>query len=166
MYKNYNVLYSVHAPLTVQYCTHTCTCTVHTHVHIHVGYTCTCSYTCMLVLRCGKYPSCWQTIRASSSPKFAKEEAYIVPHTPALQNSTRPSLSKYPPTRRTSPSVQLSETAETQLTFKYNQCKCSTVNSIYEESSNAKHKYKIVTTCYKVVTTCLRIYNGVWYMHS
>lgn len=49
------------------------------------------------------YPSCLHTTPASVT---SQRSSQIVPHSPSLHNSTRPSRLLVPPTRRTSPLVQ------------------------------------------------------------
>ena len=52
----------------------------------------------------GKYPSCLQTTMASGWPN---RSSHTVPQTPPTHISRRPSISETPPTRRSSPVVQL-----------------------------------------------------------
>ena len=55
----------------------------------------------------GRNPSCLQTTDASL---LSQRSSHTVPHTLPKQISTLPSISVWPPTRRTSPSVQFSGT--------------------------------------------------------
>ena len=52
----------------------------------------------------GKYPSCLQTTMASGWPN---RSSHTVPQIPPTHISRRPSISETPPTRRSSPVVQL-----------------------------------------------------------
>lgn len=49
-------------------------------------------------------PSCLQTTWASAAPQMSSQ---TVPHSPLLQNSTRPSLAEAPPTSLRSPWLQI-----------------------------------------------------------